>query len=115
LFFIGWAVGGGDMSVFSVTLCVVVVVVFCLVCLILLLLLLLLPLYKFEIGRGFLKEKTVRCFLFGSSLLLSVFVCMFFLGGFGECVGAIWVFAPRGIWSRRGRFGMSRNRVRLRL
>jgi hypothetical protein len=110
-------VGWGVKSVFSVTLCVVVVVVFCLVCLILLLLLLLLllPLYKFEIGRGFLKEKTVRCFLFGSSLLLSVFVCMLFLGGFGECVGAIWVFAPCGIWSRRGRFGMSRNRVRLRL
>ncbi len=75
--------GGAGESVFSFALCVVVVVVFCLVCLILLLLL---PLYKFEIGRGFLKEKTVRCFLFGSSLLLSV--CFF-----GVDLGSVWVLS----------------------
>jgi hypothetical protein len=75
----------GVESVFSVALCVVVVVVFCLVCLILLLLLLL-PLYKFEIGRGFLKEKTVRCFLFGSSPLLSV--CFFWVD-----LGSVWVLS----------------------
>ncbi len=74
----------GGESVFSVALCVVVVVVFCLVCLILLLLLL--PFYKFEIGRGFLKEKTVRCFLFGSSLLLSV--CFFWVD-----LGSAWVLS----------------------
>jgi hypothetical protein len=76
----------GGESVFSVALCVVVVVVFCLVCLILLLLLLILPLYKFEIGRGFLKEKTVRCFLFGSCLLLSV--CFFWVD-----LGSVWVLS----------------------